>query len=227
MSSIPKLRVRRVPAKGHQNQYTLRLAGLTAKSPAKRPRPAPTSESEGSEDMFPPSPVPARQPFRLRSLYRDPSAPVEMEVDDQEDPQPLPQSPSVQNTGRARFRSLIDDNQPLESSSGSEYQPRESEMSNSDSAQEGLPDPPAVPRSPSIPPPLGRRGGRSGRAPGRPSLQHCRRGRGRAALTVPAQGASAQVSTVPTLAPAAPAGPRRQRPAQGASAPVLEIRIQP
>ena len=191
------------------------MARLTAENSAKRPRLAPTSGSDGTDDMFPQSPAP--QPFRLRSLYRDPSTPVEMEVSDQDDPQPLPQSPSVQDTGRGRFRSLVDD-LPFESDSGSEYQPRESEMSNSDSAQEGLPDsaqglpdPPAVPRSPSIPPPLGRRGGRSGRAPGRPSLQHRRRGRGRGALTVPAQGASAPVPAVPTLAPAAPAGPRRQR----------------
>ena len=62
LSSIPKLRVRSVPAKGHQNQHTLRLARLTAESSAKRPRPAPTSGSEGSDDMFPPSPAPAPAP---------------------------------------------------------------------------------------------------------------------------------------------------------------------
>ena len=138
------------------------MARLTTENSAKRPRPAPTSGSDGSDDMFPPSPVP--QTFRLRTLYRDPSTPVQMEVSDQDDPQPLPQSPSVQNTGRVRFRSLVDD-LPFESDSGSEYQPRESELSNSDSAQEGLPDSPAVPRSPSIP-------------PGWPSLQHRKSGRG-------------------------------------------------
>ena len=212
LTSVPKVRSRRVPAAGHQNQYTLRLARLAAANSAKRPRVAPASGSGSSDDMFPPSPVP--QTFRLRSLYGNPSMPEQMEVSDPDDPQPLPPSPTVQNTGRVRFRSLID-NLPCDSGdSGSEYQPNASDLSNSasDSAREGLPDSPAVARSPSIPPALGS-GGRRGRAPGRPSLQHRRRGRGRGAQTVPAQAQSASAPTpaVPTLAPAAPPGPRRHR----------------
>ena len=139
LTSVPKVRSRRVPAVGHQNQHTLKLARLAAaNSASKRAREAPTSGSGSSDDMFPPSPI--QQTFRLRSLYGNPPNPEQMEVSDQDDPQPLPPSPTVLNTDRFRFRSLID--MPCDSgTSGSEYQPDAGDLSNSmsDSAREGLP----------------------------------------------------------------------------------------
>ena len=221
LSSVPK-RIRSIPTEGHKNQWTVRRLAAENASKRRREAEAPASGSGSSDDMFPPSPVERPQAFRLRSISRGPTMPDQMDVSDPDDPQPLPPSPTTQNTGRVRFRSLErhpDDESPYEDEDDSDrdpaYHPPADVLSTTSGSDSPAPDSPAAAaaRSPSIPPPLANRG-RSGRGPGRPPLQHRRRGRGRGDPGQPVSTAPTPAVTpsVPTLAPVAPPGPRRQRP---------------
>ena len=211
LSSIPK-RVRLMPAEGYTNQWTVRRQAAENSLQRRREAQDPAAGGNSSDDMFPASPVERPSRFGLRSL-RPPTMPTDMDVSDNDDPQPLPSSPSTQNTGRFRFRSLVGPMSGTDSGTDSEYQPPADAQSNTS----GSDTPPAAAgRSPSIPPPCPNRG-RSGRGPGRPSLRGRRRGRGRGAQIVPEpdqpdQLVPAAPTNVPVLAPEAPPGPRRQRP---------------
>ena len=99
-----------------------------------------------SDEIYLPSPtaIQAQQgAFSIHILRENRSSmPVQMEVNDPNDPQLLPPSPTSQDrpSGRFRLRSLIhpDDQSPYENESDPDFQPRSSEQSASDSAHEEI-----------------------------------------------------------------------------------------
>ena len=215
LTSVPK-RIRLAPAKGYTNQWTVSRQAAENALQRNREAQVPARGSSSSDDMFPPSPVEHPQRFGLRSLARGPTMPDDMDVSDPDDPQPLSPSPTTQNTGRFRFRSLVGGpDSGTDSGTDPEYRPPADAQSNTS----GSDTPPAAAASPSVPQPRPNRG-RSGRGPGRPSLRGRRRGRSRGAQIVPEpdqpdqpdQLVPAAPTNVPVLAPEAPPGPRRQRP---------------
>ena len=207
LSSVPK-RARIMPAGGFQNQWTIRRQAAENTLQRRRENQDPAVGGNSSDDMFPPSPVANPPRFVLRSLRPPPTS--EMDVSDIDDPQPLTPSPSTQNTGRFRFRSLVGPDSGTDSGTDPEYRP----PADARQSTSGSDTPPAA-GSPSVPPPSLPNRGRSTRGPGRPSLRGRRRGRGRGAQVVrePDQLVPAAAPTnALVLAPVAPPGPRRQRP---------------
>ena len=158
LTSVPK-RIRLAPAKGYTNQWTVSRQAAENALQRNREAQVPARGSSSSDDMFPPSPVEHPQRFGLRSLARGPTMPDDMDVSDPDDPQPLPPSPSTQNTGRFRLRSLEgqvrhpDDQSPYEDDSDRdpEYQPPADALSNTSGSDS--PADAAAARSPSIPRP--------------------------------------------------------------------------